>query len=253
MSARRLLRPVGILAGLGAVGVLSSWALAQPLVAAAEAALDPQFSLLALGDTGTERGWLRLLDPGLAVADALAREDSASPVDGILLLGDNFYPDGLLKRELALRVRPEAESLGLSLAVVCSINSLLLNGNPLLRYDGYFVLADYWEIPNLFQQSRDRLRQLAVRWSTGLELPQRRSTPAPDRLLVPYGIASIAYRWFVVLAIWWVLWHGLRPWGLEALATVLLTLTVAAMLAPLIWSAAKFLHNPLRGRNAMSL
>jgi hypothetical protein len=65
----------------------------------------PRFAVLAIGDTG------RLPEDGrtpaiqLAVGAALAREDLAAPVDALLLLGDNFYPDGLLARELELRVR----------------------------------------------------------------------------------------------------------------------------------------------------
>ena len=38
--------------------------------------------------------------------------------------------------------------------VVCSVSTLLFNGNPLLRYDGYYVLADLVEVPNLAEQSR---------------------------------------------------------------------------------------------------
>ena len=105
MSPRPRLRPVALLASLCAVGVFCSWALAPPRLQAAEVSPGARLSLLALGDTGTERGWVEMLDPGLAVADALAREDRASPVDGIVLLGDNFYPDGLRKREFKERLR----------------------------------------------------------------------------------------------------------------------------------------------------
>ena len=66
---------------------------------------ESELSLLAVGDTGTPRQRVRALDPGLAVAEALAAEDRAAPVDGLLLLGDNFYPDGLRERELDDRVR----------------------------------------------------------------------------------------------------------------------------------------------------
>jgi hypothetical protein len=55
----------------------------------------PALSLLAVGDTGTPRRVIAALDPGLAVASAMSHEDVASPVHGIVLLGDNFYPDGL--------------------------------------------------------------------------------------------------------------------------------------------------------------
>src|SRR3990172_6165237 len=35
----------------------------------------------------------------------MAAEDRSAPVDGLLLLGDNFYPDGLSERELEDRLR----------------------------------------------------------------------------------------------------------------------------------------------------
>jgi putative peptide zinc metalloprotease protein len=38
-------------------------------------------------------------------------------------------------------------SLALYALVVCSVNTLLLNGNPLLQYDGYYVLSDLTDMP----------------------------------------------------------------------------------------------------------
>ncbi len=63
------------------------------------------FSLLAVGDTGKPAESLSLLDPERAVAAAMAREDERSPIDAIVLLGDNFYPEGLEKGEVKERLR----------------------------------------------------------------------------------------------------------------------------------------------------
>jgi len=65
----------------------------------------PQFSLLAVGDTGAAPD-----DPDghrtqLAVAAAMASSDRANPVHALVLLGDNFYPAGLLRADLAARLR----------------------------------------------------------------------------------------------------------------------------------------------------
>ena len=48
-----------------------------------------------------------------------------------------------------LSVPGPLHDLFLSVLLVCSINTLLFNGNPLLRYDGYHVLADLVDVPNL--------------------------------------------------------------------------------------------------------
>lgn len=62
-------------------------------------------SLLLLGDAGADPGNSRHLAQLRDVARAVAAEDRERPADALLLLGDNFYPRGLLEAELALRVR----------------------------------------------------------------------------------------------------------------------------------------------------
>jgi len=63
-------------------------------------------SLLALGDTGDPpRRFGRELQQQMRVARALTAEAERRPIDVLLLLGDNFYPDGLHRADLAARVR----------------------------------------------------------------------------------------------------------------------------------------------------
>lgn len=64
-------------------------------------------SLLAVGDTGEPAALLSWLDPATGVAKAMAAEHRRAPVDGLVLLGDNFYPDGLKKREFKDRLRSD--------------------------------------------------------------------------------------------------------------------------------------------------
>ena len=59
---------------------------------------------------------------------------------------------------LWLRAAPGPESaLLLNVVLICSVSTLLFNGNPLLRYDGYYVLSDWLGIPNLSSESRREL------------------------------------------------------------------------------------------------
>ena len=41
----------------------------------------------------------------------------------------------------------------MNLIFVCSVSTLLFNGNPLLRFDGYYVFSDLLEMPNLRQRA----------------------------------------------------------------------------------------------------
>jgi hypothetical protein len=63
-----------------------------------------RFGLLAVGDSGHLAKRLAALTPQRAVGDALAASHREHPVDLLVLLGDNFYPDGLEARELEPRI-----------------------------------------------------------------------------------------------------------------------------------------------------
>ena len=54
-------------------------------------------------------------------------------------------------------------SLALDVMIVCSVSTLLLNGNPLLRYDGYYILSDLVDIPNLAERSTTAFRAVTAR------------------------------------------------------------------------------------------
>jgi putative peptide zinc metalloprotease protein len=89
-----------------------------------------------------------------------------------------------------------------NMVFVASVSTLLFNANPLLRYDGYYILADYLEIPNLAQRSKDYLYFLVRRYIFGVERihPQPQTT-AEKRWLVIYGLASGVYRIVVSVTI----------------------------------------------------
>lgn len=66
----------------------------------------PAFSLLATGDTGKRHRLVAsLLEGQIAVAEGMAIEDERQPVDTLVLLGDNFYDQGLQQEELVPRIR----------------------------------------------------------------------------------------------------------------------------------------------------
>ena len=85
---------------------------------------------------------------------------------------------------------------------VASVSTLLFNGNPLLRFDAYYVLSDLLEIPNLGQRSRNYLYYLVKRYCWGLRRAQNPAYTYGERIwFVFYGIASIAFRVFICIRI----------------------------------------------------
>jgi len=137
-------------------------------------------------------------------------------------------------------------SLSLNVMVVCSVGTLVLNGNPLLRYDGYYILSDLLEIPNLWQNANNELKRFCTRFFAGydpgnpLALETRPSMP-----ILIYATASTVYRVIVITSILYFLFRFLTPLGLSLLATAITWLVVInAITAPLkaIW---KHMTNPI--------
>jgi putative peptide zinc metalloprotease protein len=85
--------------------------------------------------------------------------------------------------------------------MIAGFTTVIFNANPLLRYDGYYMLSDWLEIPNLQQKSKDYLLGLIKRHVFRIK-SQQPLPPVSQRLwLFFYGIFSAIYRVFVGIAI----------------------------------------------------
>lgn len=109
----------------------------------------------------------------------------------------------------------------LNVMVVCSVNTVLFNGNPLLRFDGYFVLADLVEIPNLRQTASDALHSQLAEICLGVPAVSARRLPEQRRFLICYAVAAAVYRVLIVFGILWMLHAVLGSRGLLPVANVL--------------------------------
>jgi len=91
--------------------------------------------------------------------------------------------------------------LAFNAMLVASVTTLVFNANPLLRYDGYYILSDFWEIPNLRQKSTEYALGLIKRHIFRVKL-QQPLPPALQRVwLLLYAVCSSIYRTFVGVAI----------------------------------------------------
>lgn len=93
-------------------------------------------------------------------------------------------------------------AVAFNIMLIAGISTLVINGNPLLRYDGYYILADLIEMPNLAQRGKTYCTYLCDRYlfkARNLERPAE--SPAEVRWLVPYTVLSWVYRTFVTVSI----------------------------------------------------
>ena len=132
-------------------------------------------------------------------------------------------------------------TLSFDVMVVCSVSTLLFNGNPLMRYDGYYVLADLLEVPNLAEQSRAAVVRVTALIFLGIRLPSDRMWPAERRFLLGfYGAASLAYRCFAVVAILWIVHRVSMAYGAEVLGDAFAVLVLGGIAVPAVWRFATF-------------
>ncbi|MCB1090477.1 MAG: peptidase M50, partial [Verrucomicrobiae bacterium] len=93
-------------------------------------------------------------------------------------------------------------SVAYNMVFVASIATFLFNINPLLRFDGYYILSDLLDYPNLHQNALAQAKHLVDRYLFGLKT----SLPPFDKLseklwLTTFFIASFIYKFLLFTGI----------------------------------------------------
>ncbi|WP_261817081.1 efflux RND transporter periplasmic adaptor subunit [Vibrio gallicus] len=93
-------------------------------------------------------------------------------------------------------------ALAYNVMLIGGISTLLFNGNPLLRFDAYYVLADFLEIPNLASRGNAQVGYLVKRYLFRIAQVRTNAHSVSESIwLVAYSVASYIYRLFVMVAI----------------------------------------------------
>lgn len=86
-------------------------------------------------------------------------------------------------------------AIAFNLMLIAGVSTLLFNGNPLIRFDAYYILADYLEIPNLGTRGVQFISSLAKRYLLGLDhIPSPAASTSEAWWLGSYAIVSLVYR-----------------------------------------------------------
>jgi putative peptide zinc metalloprotease protein len=120
--------------------------------------------------------------------------------------------------------------------------------NPLLRYDGYYMLSDGLDIPNLWQESRELWRGWAWSWLSKTEwVPDPTILRRLYSALMIYAAVSVVYSSLLLVAMMWFGWRVLEPQGLGSLAIGLIFFAGGGMVLGPAYRAAKWWSRPTRG------
>jgi putative peptide zinc metalloprotease protein len=121
--------------------------------------------------------------------------------------------------------------------LIASISTLLFNGNPLLRYDAYYILSDILEIPNLAQRSKQYIYYVVRKYVWGVRHVRNPAHSGGEKAwFLPYGVASTVYRFFIFGAIIWRVMQNEKLFGLGIL------LAATGLITWLIVPIGKFIH-----------
>lgn len=118
-------------------------------------------------------------------------------------------------------------NLGFWTMVVCGVHTFVFNANPLLRFDGYFILSDWMEVPNLAQAAQRCCVQGFLRW-LGIDIPAQ-PAPASRGFLWLYGIASVVYRAFVLGCMLYLFYGFMKERRLEWIGASLVLCVIAIL------------------------
>lgn len=126
-------------------------------------------------------------------------------------------------------------AIALNVVATCGVSTVLFNGNPLLRFDGYYVLSDLIEVPNLGQRANQYVMHLIQRHAFGL--PDRETpvtAPGEPAIFFFYAIGSFIYRTIVTV--------GVAFFIASHFFVVGVLLACASVTGTIIWPALKGLR-----------
>lgn len=140
------------------------------------------------------------------------------------------------------------KSAAYNVIFLATVVTVLFNINPLMRYDGYYVLSDMVEIPNLRARSTNYVIAILKRVVFGVPIGQAVRSFSERAILFSYGVCASIYKVTLMLAISAVIASKVFLGGV-ALAVVYVGSTVFKTLCKLteyLWQAEETAHARLR-------
>lgn len=124
--------------------------------------------------------------------------------------------------------------LALNIFFVSTVSTVIFNANPLLRYDGYYMLSDWLGIPNLRSKSDRLLDRQIARYAFGLQMPEDPLLPKTNQgWFALYSVAATAYSWFIFTSILLFLYTWLKPRELQSLGIAAAAFSLLGMIISL--------------------
>jgi putative peptide zinc metalloprotease protein len=93
-----------------------------------------------------------------------------------------------------------ARAVAFNVMLIGGVSTIFFNGNPLLRFDAYYILADLIEIPNLGNRANKYFWYLVQRYLLGVDNVENPASARGERKWL-FGYAVLAFLYRVVLSL----------------------------------------------------
>ena len=170
--------------------------------------------------TDTSESW-KLANPRQRLAIASAGMLAELALAGLATLAWSLVPDGPLRSALFF------------LATTSWVLTLAVNASPFMRFDGYFILSDLLDFPNLHERAGAQARIWLRRRLLGFDDPWPEPLPPRTRrLLVGFALLTWLYRFVVFLGIAWAVY----AFFFKALGLFLMMVEITWFIARPAWT-----------------
>jgi putative peptide zinc metalloprotease protein len=131
--------------------------------------------------------------------------------------------------------------------LIAGVSTVLFNANPLLRFDGYYILSDLIDIPNLRQRAQQYLGAVLQRGLFGIANDAVQATPREAAWFLFFSIASFVYRLTVTFAI--AVFIGSHYFVVGVLLAIWAVAT--GIFAPVLWLVGFIAFSPRLRRHRL--
>ncbi len=151
-----------------------------------------------LGGSVPETGVIFVLLAPIAYVDVTSSLRFRSKWQRIQIAAAGMYAELLIAALAVLLSQQVAAELPRHLLynviVMASVSTLVFNANPLMKFDGYYILSDLLELPNLAPRGNDSVSRLVRRGLFGTAATGVRESALRARLITAYGFAALLWR-----------------------------------------------------------
>jgi putative peptide zinc metalloprotease protein len=135
--------------------------------------------------------------------------------------------------------------LALNIFFVTTVTTVIFNANPLMRFDGYYMLSDLLEIPNLRPKADKHMRESFAWYCLGIESRPDPFMPETGRAwFVVFAVAAALYRWLILFGILLFLYTVLKPYELQSLGITLAVVSFTSIFLNLFVNVYRIIAAP---------